>query len=102
MLPVSSYLSYSQPISSRFVFLLMAFLVYATGVIGVTALGNVPLNNILAKVDLQAASTAEISKLRIGFEVPWNRLHMIRTIASVISFVLVILACLDKDEIPLK
>ncbi len=95
---VSAYLNYSQPASFRFIFLLIAALVYTIGVFGVTSFGNVPLNDGLAKVNLQSSSVAEISKLRISFEVPWNRLHSIRTIASVISLVLVILACLNKGE----
>lgn len=97
LLFVSAYLNYRQPASSRFIFLLVAALVYAIGVFGVTSFGNVPLNDGLAKVNLQSSSLAEISKLRISFEVPWNRLHSIRTIASVISLVLVILACLKVD-----
>ena len=97
LLFVSAYLNYSRPASSRFIFLLIAALVYTIGVFGVTSFGNVPLNDALAKVNLQSASLAEISKLRISFEVPWNRLHSIRTIASVISLVLVILACLKLD-----
>ena len=102
LLPVSTYLNYGQPLSSRFIFLLVATLIYVIGVFGVTSLGNVPLNNILAGVNLQSTSPAEITKLRINFEVPWNRLHGIRTIASIVSLVLVILACLNKVEVASK
>lgn len=98
LLPVTSFLNYSQPVTSRFIFLIVATLIYATGTFGVTAFGNVPLNNVLAKINLQSISSAEISKIRIDFEGPWNRLHNIRTVASIISLVFVILACLSKGD----
>lgn len=102
LLPVSTYLNYGQPASSRFVFLLAAALIYAIGVFGVTFFGNVPLNDTLAKMNLQSASAEEISKLRVYFEESWNRFHSIRTIASVISLALVILACLNHTNMPDK
>ncbi len=98
LLPVSSFATYSQPVSFRFIFLIVATLVYATGTFGVTAFGNVPLNNVLAKINLQSASSVEISRIRIDFEGPWNRLHNIRTVTSIISLVFVILACLSKGD----
>ncbi|MEP6584522.1 MAG: anthrone oxygenase family protein [Ginsengibacter sp.] len=99
ILPVSSYLNYTRPVSLRFLFLLIASLVYAIGVFGVTSFGNVPLNDALAKINLQSSPPLEISRLRTIFEKPWNRLHSIRTVASVISFVFVILACLNTSAV---
>ncbi len=98
LLPASSFLAYGQPVTSRFIFLIVSTLIYATGAFGVTAFGNVPLNNMLAKIDLRLVSSAEISKIRIAFEGPWNRLHNIRTVASIISLVCVILACLSRVD----
>ncbi len=99
LLPISSWLHYRDGDSSRFVLLLIATLVYVTGVFGVTILGNVPLNNVLAGINLSASTVEEISKLRIHFEVPWNRLHTIRTISSTISLVLVLMACLNSSHL---
>lgn len=93
LLPVSTFLHYQQPISNRFIFLLIATIIYIIGSFGVTIFGNVPLNEMLARFNLQAASDEEIANQRTKFELPWNRLHTIRTIASVISLVMVLIAC---------
>lgn len=53
-------INYSRPASSSFLFLLVATLIYAMGVFRVTSFGNVPLNNVLGKVNLQSASLSEI------------------------------------------
>ncbi|MDQ6905049.1 MAG: DUF1772 domain-containing protein, partial [Bacteroidota bacterium] len=74
-LAISCYINYDHPVSFRFKFLLIATLVYIAGVIGVTVFGNVPLNDALAKANLPASSAEEISRLRINFEGPWNKLH---------------------------
>ena len=52
LLPLSTYLHKGQPVSSQFTLLLIATLIYAIGVIGITFFGNVPLNDTLAKVNL--------------------------------------------------
>ncbi len=56
LLPLSAYLQHSQPTSNRFVFLLIAAIVYLIGVIAMTIFGNVPLNNSLEAFDLKSAS----------------------------------------------
>jgi uncharacterized membrane protein len=55
--------------------------------------GNVPLNQRLAKFDVTNASGNEIAQARTGFEKPWNRLHTIRTLASIAATVLIFVAC---------
>lgn len=95
LLPLSAWLNYGQPGSWRFVFLIAAFIVYAIGVFGVTMGGNVPLNNALEGFDLSKATAAEIGHFRSGFENTWNRWHMVRAFASLGSFILVVLACMD-------
>lgn len=70
--------------------------IYFVGVATVTIFGNVPLNETLDKTDLMASSAQELKVLRKQFEGPWNRLHLIRTITSAISFGLLILAGLTK------
>jgi uncharacterized membrane protein len=55
--------------------------------------GNVPLNQRLAKFDASKASGNEIAQTRAGFENPWNRLHTIRTIALISATVLIFAAC---------
>lgn len=97
LLPLSTFLQYQQGVSTRFWFLLAATLVYVIGTFGVTVTGNVPLNETLAHFDLQSASADAIARQRADFELPWNRLHTIRTVAGIVSLVLVILACLDRS-----
>lgn len=77
-------------------FLIFAIIFYFSGVVLVTIFGNVPLNNILDKTDLGTASLEDLKLLRDRFETKWNRLHLIRTISSVISFLLLILTLLIK------
>ena len=71
---------------------------YVVGVVGVTIAGNVPLNERLQDIDVASASSAEVAAARADFEGPWNRLHVVRTGASVLSLALVGLALLARDE----
>lgn len=72
--------------------LLAAMLLYLLGTFGVTALGNVPLNNELDVMSLGELSIQQLSAFRNHYEQEWNRLHYIRTVSSVISFLLSLLA----------
>ena len=96
LLPLSTYLNFEQPLSTRFLLLLAAAIIYAIGVFGVTMLGNVPLNDALAGFDLEHASVKSIYEQRIRFEQPWLFLHQVRTIASVVCLILVIISCCYK------
>ena len=98
LLPLATWLQYGQPVSLRFYLLLAATLVYGIGTFGVTIIGNVPMNNALDAFNIQAASAEEISQHRALFEKPWNKLHSIRTIANAIALILVLVACIVKQE----
>ena len=74
--------------------LVVATLTYAFGTIGVTALGNVPLNDQLEALQISAMDPAQMEEFRKNYEENWNRLHLIRTIFSVISFALSVLVLL--------
>ena len=63
---------------------------YWIGVFGVTVLGNVPLNELLDEINLESITLEEIKALRTSIEVKWNNLNLIRTISSVLTFVLLI------------
>jgi uncharacterized membrane protein len=63
-----------------------ATLAYLGGTFAVTSLGNVPLNNALDVLDLVELSEAHRIGFRKSYEEKWNRLHLIRTVFSVISF----------------
>ena len=87
-LPASTWFAYQNGNTEAFNYFLSASILYLIGVFGVTAFGNVPLNDNLAKFDLTNAVGAEIANARAAFESPWNRLNLIRTIASIIVLAL--------------
>ncbi|PHN02991.1 anthrone oxygenase family protein [Flavilitoribacter nigricans] len=90
MLTVSTVQQYSnEPV---FGWVLAAAVVYAIGTFGITAFGNVPLNDMLDALDLAQLSAEKISETRSQYEGLWNRYHLIRTICSVLSFLLALLA----------
>ncbi|MEO1056209.1 MAG: DUF1772 domain-containing protein [Actinomycetota bacterium] len=63
----------------------VAFVLYL-GVLSITRIGNVPLNNELA--DAAVSTVAEAASARAEFESEWNRLNLFRTIAAIGSFAL--------------
>ena len=71
--------------------LIIATVIYFFGVAMVTIFGNVPLNELLDKSELSAMNIEELKLLRHQFEATWNRLHFIRTITSLISFIILII-----------
>ncbi|MEM6687678.1 MAG: anthrone oxygenase family protein [Bacteroidota bacterium] len=78
--------------------LIVASVLYFLGLVLVTILGNVPLNEILDKTNLSTASVSDLQNLRDQFEVKWNRLHLIRTITSTLSFVVLLLALIKITQ----
>ncbi|HMI02829.1 MAG TPA: anthrone oxygenase family protein [Pedobacter sp.] len=93
LLPVCTWLNYGHP---RFIFLLAASAIYVIGVFGVTIGGNVPLNNALDAFNIHSSSAQDMITQRLNFEQPWNKLHQIRTIASLICLILVLVACINN------
>lgn len=87
LLPFSIFLMYGNDL--QFWLLLVASVIYIIGTFGITVVGNVPLNDRLAKSDPTNAREA-----RAQFENPWNRLHAVRTIAAIIATTLIFIVCL--------
>ena len=85
---------------NRTVFILMLFssAMYALGTFGVTAFGNVPLNNQLEALDILKKGSEELAEFRQYYEVKWNRLHFIRTGFSVGSFLLAVIALVLESK----
>jgi uncharacterized membrane protein len=98
LLPVCSYLHYTNPLSARSYLLISATILYLAGVMAVTIFGNIPLNETLDKFEIQNASASEITRQRLAFEAKWNGLNTIRTIFCIISLLLVLFACIYKEE----
>lgn len=95
MLPLSAYL-YSDKMSTGFWCLAVAAVLYWVGVFGITMACNVPLNNQLEAFDLSKASANALSEMRVRFETPWNRWHLLRTVFSVLAASLALIAILMK------
>jgi uncharacterized membrane protein len=93
LLPLAAFLQRDSN-SMQFALLLASSVIYIAGSFGLTMVGNVPLNVRLAKFDANKGSGNEIVQARAGFEKPWNRLHAIRTIASIAATVLIFVAIL--------
>jgi len=96
LLPLCCWLAYKHQINISFPFLATATLIYFIGVIGVTAAGNIPLNNQLESFNINTASDADMLSMRTQFEIAWVRWHSIRTTASVISFAVLLYGVFKK------
>ena len=95
LLPLSVFLHYGQTLPARFWLLLGATIIYLLGTFGVTVFGNVPLNKMLDRFNLESASEAEIAAARTNFEKRWNNLNTVRTISSTLALIVVVIACLN-------
>jgi uncharacterized membrane protein len=98
LLPLCTWLQYNPSAPVRFYLLLGATIAYGAGTFGVTIFGNVPLNNMLDAYHIQTSSAETLSQQRALFEKPWNQLHAVRTIANIIALILVLLACIIKQD----
>lgn len=96
ILPITTFQHWG---TARFSWLLAATIIYAVGSIGITFAGNIPLNNALDAFNMKSATAADMAQFRAKFEGPWNRLHTVRTWASVLAFVLAIVACLKPGKV---
>jgi uncharacterized membrane protein len=72
--------------------LLSSSIFYLLGTVGVTALANVTLNDQLDILELTKLDSNKLAEFRSFYESNWNRLHLIRTVFAVVSFLLATLA----------
>ena len=89
-------IQYYQSASTVFWLLLLAVVTYLGGTFGVTGLGNVPLNNALDVLDLSGLTPEKAMEFRQYYEAKWNKLHLVRTLFSVLSFLLALGAVFFK------
>jgi uncharacterized membrane protein len=92
LLPIVTFMFKDSGLA--FMLLLAATIIYIVGAFGLTVAGNVPLNEKLAKVDAQNATSDELATVRRQFEQPWNGMHTVRTLASIVATVLLFAACI--------
>jgi len=81
---------------AMFWFVLASTLIYLIGNFAVTAFGNVPLNNELEALNLTKLEGVKLHKFRLYYESKWNAFHNIRTIAGLISFILLLISLFIK------
>ncbi len=86
----STFLQYRAAVNLSFWLLLVATVTYLI-CMGVTAFGNVPLNQGLDSLDLNKLGDYDLINQRNSFEAPWNLLHTFRTVCAVVSFAAVLL-----------
>ncbi|MBA3649392.1 MAG: DUF1772 domain-containing protein [Chitinophagales bacterium] len=98
LLPITAWYSRSHGSPACFYLLMAAALTYFIGVTGVTAFGNIPLNNALAHLDITSSSVPDLSTQRSQFEASWNRYHIIRTLFSVLTTALTIAAIIKNGD----
>ncbi len=97
VLIMNTYYQFSH--RPQFWLVLAAALVYLIGTFGVTALGNVPLNNELEALNLNGLSMLELSDFRVYYESNWNQYHSIRTISAMMSFILLLITLFIQKTI---
>jgi uncharacterized membrane protein len=96
LLPLAAWLHWEEP---QFGWLVAASLIQIFGCEAVTAVGNIPLNNELNKIDPDKLSEAEADKIRKEFQgpgTPWMRYHLIRTLAAITATTILFIVCLSK------
>lgn len=87
---LTTYLQFNN--KAVFGLVLVATIIYLIGTFGVTAFGNVPLNNELEALTLTNLNVQELKEFRHYYESAWNHYHGIRTASSVVSFILLLLS----------
>ena len=95
LVPVSYFNLYPKNIFWLFI---LTLIIYWVGVFGVSISGNIPLNEILDKTNLESISQEEIKALRTRIEVKWNNFNFIRSISSAITFLLLIISFIFLDK----
>ena len=90
LLVLSTVQQYGQ--GPVFGLLLAASLLYLVGTCGITAYGNIPLNNSLDALHLPTLDAEQLASFRQHYETPWNEWHTIRTASAVLAFLLALLA----------
>lgn len=91
---VLSIWCFSSELHLRFILSALAFVFYGIGVIAITFLGNIPLNDKLDHLQIDKMTDDNLLRFRLHFESRWNNLHLIRTVTSTLSFLFLIIAAL--------
>lgn len=88
----STYFCYQAVDRNVLTLMALATISYALGTFGVTGAGNVPLNDWLDSANINQLDELKLIEIRANYEPKWNRYHLVRTIFSVLSFGLLLVA----------
>jgi len=94
LLPLATYLYRAE---ASFPLVLAAAVLYIVGVFGVTAAGNVPMNNRLETIRAEQISEAEAETVRQwyhGIRSRWMIFHNLRTALAIVATALVLITSL--------
>ncbi|HYZ83119.1 MAG TPA: DUF1772 domain-containing protein [Bryobacteraceae bacterium] len=94
LLVAAAVLGMREPGVTDRLLVIIAALVYVTGVQLPTVTINVPLNNALKKLDPSTMNEATCKRARDNFETPWNRWNVFRTVCAGIVSILLLLVLL--------
>jgi len=94
LLILSTYFQYVVKVDLAFWLIAGGAICYFTGTIAVTILGNVPMNDALDLVDINTLSAEELETTRLSYEGKWNQLNLVRTIFSILAFIMLLLGVL--------
>ena len=86
-----------RPRSGQFWLIALASVLYIGGSFFLTSFVNVPMNNQLAAVDLDAPARV-LADARDAYEGPWNFWNGVRAVFSVLAFLALIGACLRRAQ----
>lgn len=84
--------------SPKFFLIFFSCISYVIGVFGITAMRNVPLNNQIELFDIKKASEESLHRMRTIFEKPWLFWNNIRTLASFVTFVCLVVALILQNH----
>ena len=90
---MSIFIAYNSANIVIFQLLVLSSLLYFCGVILVTIMGNIPINNALHRFNIVTASSNNSFQFRDKIEHKWNRFNLIRSVTSFISFVVLSFCC---------
>lgn len=97
LLIIATFFQYKFKVDTTFYLILSAMLIYVLGTIGVTMFGNVPLNNYVETLDLSTFAAADFKEARKVYEAKWNQLNLVRTVAAVVSFCLLVFSVMRSS-----
>ena len=91
---IAAVLGFQQLAGTDRWLLIAATVVYLVGVQLPTMSINIPLNNQLQAVNVEAADDAQLAEARASFEPRWNRWNVVRTLLAIATSLMLLVVIL--------